>query len=62
MNDKCCETVQRQVRYWVQASHDGREDGSRFGPVATRDMAEQLLLVIAARPEVVKATILDEVL
>lgn len=60
--NECCETVQKQVRYWVQASHDGREDGSRFGPVSTRAKAEDLLLVIAARPEVVKAAIIDEVL
>lgn len=56
-----CETVEMPVRYWVKASTDGREEGNRFGPVSKLDTAEQLLLVVAARQEIVKATIEREV-
>lgn len=54
-----CEQV--KVDYWVRATRDGREDGELFGPVSSRESAEDLLLVIAGRADIIRAQVVREV-
>lgn len=55
------ETVTLSVTYYVDAEIDGVTGPQRFGPVCARDKAEQLLVTLAARENVTKATLIREV-
>ncbi len=55
-----CEQV--QVQYWVKASFSAQEDGEDFGPVGSRDAADALLIALAGRGDIVKATLRKELI
>ena len=48
------------VVYYVRASRSAQEAGERFGPVNTESEAVALLNVLAARADIIKATIEQE--
>lgn len=53
-----CETVTLDVKYWVEVE---TSTTNRFGPATSQAQADALLLVLAARSDVKKATIIREV-
>ena len=49
-------------RYYVRATENLQEDGERFGPLKDRQTAEQLLVVLAGKANVKRATLEVEVI
>lgn len=50
-----CETV--PVHYTVTAEFDDQSTPGEFGPIATREVAETVLVSLAGRTDVKKATL-----
>lgn len=54
------ETVTVPVNYFVDAEIEGVSGAQRFGPVHSCEAGQNLLLTIAARANVIKATLVKE--
>ncbi len=50
----------RDKQFTVRAWYTEADDGETFGPFNRRDGAEACVLVLAARPDVIRATIETE--
>ena len=54
------ETITKTLQFSVEVEYDDSATLQQFGPVCTRAQAESLLLVLAGRTDVKKATIVTE--
>lgn len=51
---------EKESLYFVDVEIEGVSGTNRFGPVSTAEKADDLLVVLASRPNVKKATRVDQ--
>ncbi len=57
VNEGCPSAPSTPGTYNVRAHYNETDAGQLFGPFGSRERAEECLLVVAARPDVIKAEI-----